>query len=371
MKEDELIADLKKELASKDALVKAKDDAIKAKDDATKAKDDAIKARDDAIKARDDAIKAKDETIKAKDDAIIAKDEALKAKDALVASMGADCQVGQESLTPFTNPPVDNTRVLAPHPRPDDVEIATALAVKRPKVPTRHALATRAYFPSQPGLSLCESLFELIAAFAMTMVLTNILYRLRRIFQQQQQQQTEQTSAFVKTRSANHEGTFSQRQPKQTKSADTSSATRISSTATAPERAPHRALVTQDVVFRCLSFLDLKDFANTARTCRAWSWAAKNVGNTYWRTIACSRWPEWAAAIIAELGKKYDFMSACKEKLRDEDHRLVEAWMEQNRVSLFPDEYRLYLTERCAKDCLVAPSRSHYWIARCIVDIVA
>ena len=134
----------------------------------------------------------------------------------------------------------------------------------------------------------------------MTIALKNIMYRSRRMFQQQPKQ----------TKSANHEGTFSERQPEQTKSADTSSATSTT---------PHGALITQDVVFRYIAFLDLKDFANTARTCRTWSRAAKSVGNTYWRTIAGSRWPEWAAAIEAELGKKYDFKSACKEKLRDED----------------------------------------------------
>ena len=72
MKEDKLIADLKKELASKDALVKAKDDAINAKDET-----------------------------------ILTQRQALKAKDDLLASIEADCQVGQESLNPFTNPRPD------------------------------------------------------------------------------------------------------------------------------------------------------------------------------------------------------------------------------------------------------------------------
>jgi len=108
------------------------------------------------------------------------------------------------------------------------------------------------------------------------------------------------------------------------------------------KRLPHPALVDTDVFCRYLSFLDLKDFATVSRTCRAWRRGTHIVGNTYWRAIAHSRWPDYAAAIEAELGKEHDFQSACKEKLCDEDHRRIETWREQALPSFMTAEYAMY-----------------------------
>ena len=92
---------------------------------------------------------------------------------------------------------------------------------------------------------------------------------------------------------------------------------------------PHGALETEVIIIRSLSFLDLPDFSAGARTCRAWSLSAKCTGNAYWRAIARFRWSKWATAMEAELGKSYDFRAACKDKLRDENHRLVQVWRER------------------------------------------
>jgi len=104
---------------------------------------------------------------------------------------------------------------------------------------------------------------------------------------------------------------------------------------------PHEVLVIEDVVSRSLSYLGLAEFAAGARTCRAWSESAKSVGNAYWRTIAHSRWPEWATRLESEAGTTYDFRSACKEQLRTENHRLVEAWLFKTIPGELTEEYKM------------------------------
>jgi len=109
-----------------------------------------------------------------------------------------------------------------------------------------------------------------------------------------------------------------------------------------PSILPPTALVTHDVFFRYLSFLDLKDFATVARTCRTWREGTQSVGNTYWRAIAHCRWPEWATAIDAEVGRRHSFKSACKQMLCSQHDRMVELWRKQALPSILSAEYDMY-----------------------------
>ena len=261
MKEGKLIADLKKELASKDALVKAKDETILTQRQALKAKDEALKAKDDLLDDLRQRLEARSTW----------GSSPMRKLAASTADMWRKCQRTWEECC-SSDLDEEPSRTYGYEP------VATSM----PSTPV--AAVTRIYsMESRAGSSSSPS-----------------------------------TSP--------------------------------------PALLVHGALATEDVASRYLSFLGLNDFAAAARTCLAWSRAAKSVGNPYWRAIAKSRWPEWAAAIEAELGKKYDFKSACKEKLRDEagdeDLRLVEVWVEQNiyfflepnapSYSQYRDEYNMY-----------------------------
>eukprot|EP00562_Extubocellulus_spinifer_P010107 CAMPEP_0178508902 /NCGR_PEP_ID=MMETSP0696-20121128/21002_1 /TAXON_ID=265572 /ORGANISM="Extubocellulus spinifer, Strain CCMP396" /LENGTH=610 /DNA_ID=CAMNT_0020138491 /DNA_START=168 /DNA_END=2000 /DNA_ORIENTATION=+ len=80
---------------------------------------------------------------------------------------------------------------------------------------------------------------------------------------------------------------------------------------------PREAFVMELIMSRCLSYLDLKDFANLAATSRSWCQVAKSIGNICCRTIARFRppWIEWAELIESEVGEDH-FTFACIDALR-------------------------------------------------------
>mmetsp|Transcript_22588 Transcript_22588/g.49033 ORF Transcript_22588/g.49033 Transcript_22588/m.49033 type:complete len:389 (-) Transcript_22588:136-1302(-) len=106
---------------------------------------------------------------------------------------------------------------------------------------------------------------------------------------------------------------------------------------------PHEVLVIDEIASLTLSFTGLAEFASGARTCRTWSRAAKSVDNNayFWLGIVRSRWPAEARYLESEVGPAH-FKSACKEKLRDEDHHRIVMWKRQTIPSSRTAEYWTY-----------------------------
>mmetsp|Transcript_31931 Transcript_31931/g.70171 ORF Transcript_31931/g.70171 Transcript_31931/m.70171 type:complete len:459 (-) Transcript_31931:985-2361(-) len=237
--EVDLFASLKKELASKDAIIKTKNETIK-----------------ELIKTKDEAIKTKDEAVKAKDDILANSNKILAAKvlwDSLMYKLGAVATVVWHLPRCCHSEQSSNHREQ--HRRGDAVIWQAETQPSQTNRPT-----------DLPRQTSC--LGAIAAFFTLQIVPLGM-----------------------------------------------------------PSFTGHPALVADDVFLRCVSFLDLKDFVTVGRTCHAWRQGTESAGNAYWRVIAHARWPEWASAIEAQFGKTSNFKNVCMEKLREEDHRRIEVWM--------------------------------------------
>mmetsp|Transcript_25869 Transcript_25869/g.56756 ORF Transcript_25869/g.56756 Transcript_25869/m.56756 type:complete len:489 (-) Transcript_25869:1364-2830(-) len=341
MTREKVMADLRKELASKEEMIKAKDETIDAQLKALQSKDETLQSKDETLQAKDDLIESLRQQL-----AAASRPSFMGKLLAFVASIwDAMRRAGKQQRCP----PSDGHDVgRRSRCREDDFTQAKPLEVpnrssrgevrrlgdmggpylspyvprsgrrqqqreqmksaRSSSPPSHDALATegavsRTLVPNRSSRGAVRHMGDMGGPY----ISSNVPRSVRR---QQQREQREQAK----------------------------------STARSSSPPPHDALVTEDTVSRTLSFLGLKDYATGARICRAWSGAAKSVDNasSYWRDVAHCRWPDWAAMIEAELGTKCDFKSACKEKLRDEDHQLIDAWKKHTIPQVFSDEYDAY-----------------------------